>query len=179
MPKDFTDNVKSLGQYSGLRYWVNNALAIEGGFMEESSTYSGADVEGLGVSIEDTLAGPYVKGVYSLGELFENEVVELIKLSGGVAFYGYESSLTLEEEEGLAKAVDLQAGKGLSAFVGAEAEYPLAHGFSVVGNVNYRLTNVDVTTVWDPLSDTVIDEVEDESFASQGAAFGLGLNYNF
>ncbi len=150
------DDLKSgIGFYGGILYWVNEQLAVGGGYESASSKYTES-----GIETKNVLSGPYGNIIYRLNDM--------ISLNGGVAFYTEELGVSDD-----VNSITIFKSSGMGFLVGADLNYPIKENITITGNVGYRFANLPVKEIMGAEYDG------DEKLNLNGFRAGAGVNISF
>lgn len=174
-----THEVAASGFFLGGRYWFNEYFAVGLGL---DSCSSQRTVEAYGfipliymptVDAEEmiNLSGPYVEAVYKISNMF--------RLIGGLAFYDYSREYEIDYVTDMVVDYPLlnEKGSGTGLIFGAELDYPLSAGLSLVGQAGFRSISIDISETSLPF--IVPSGAEYYRLDVGGYRIALGLSYQF
>lgn len=154
--KDELEN--GLGFYAGLRYPLQENIALGVGLDRAASSAKKDDVE-----VEQSILGPYAEVVY--------QVNEFIDLSAALAYYQF---VTNEKEIDETEV----KGNGIGFLVGGSYEYPLQEGLALKGSVGYRMATIDLKEL--TVNDKTVDISDQKAEVDlSGFRVSAGISYSF
>lgn len=158
-PKEFEDLDNGIGFYAGLRYPLQENIALGVGLDRAAGSAKKDKIEE-----ERSILGPYAEVVY--------QVNEFIDVSAALAYYLYDSTRTEDTNK------TEFTGNGIGFLVGGSYEYPLQDGFALKGSVGYRMATIDLKerTADDKTEDIT---AEKRKIDLSGFRVSAGISYSF
>lgn len=159
------DEKKDMGFYAGLRYALQDNIALGVG-LDKAGSFEENDVE-------QSILGPYAEVVYKLNEC--------IDLRAAVAFYQYDMDFDMYFRDKTYEAGF--EGDDVGFIFGGGYQYPIQENLSFNASLDYRILNINVENVDIEIIDNV-DVPIDVSFINtalnlNGFRLGAGIMYSF